>query len=63
MTDEISPSIIASPYAEDLAVVLQRSEAGVGVALPFEERNTMHGVLHGGALASLVPISSFAAIH
>lgn len=63
MTNEISPSIIASPYTDDLAIALQPCEGGVGLALPFEERNTMHGVLHGGALASLVPISAFAAIH
>jgi uncharacterized protein (TIGR00369 family) len=63
MTNEISPMMIVSPYAEDLAISVQRSDADVVVALPFEERNTMHGVLHGGALASLVPISAFGAIH
>jgi uncharacterized protein (TIGR00369 family) len=69
MTNEISPSLLVSPYADDLSVTLHRSDAeaasdaDVAIALPFEERNTMHGVLHGGALASLVPISAFAAIH
>jgi uncharacterized protein (TIGR00369 family) len=62
MTNEISPSMNASPYAEDLGITLLPGEAGVGVALPFEERNTMLGVFHGGALASLVPISAFAEI-
>jgi uncharacterized protein (TIGR00369 family) len=62
MTNQISPSTIAAPFADDLAVALQPSAAPVAVALPFEERNTMFGLIHGGALASLVPISTFAAI-
>ncbi|WP_437680960.1 hotdog fold thioesterase [Sorangium sp. So ce131] len=62
MTNEISPSAIDAPYAQDLAVTLQPGEAAVTVALPFEERNTMYGHIHGGALASLVPIATSSAM-
>ncbi|HTN82320.1 MAG TPA: PaaI family thioesterase [Sorangium sp.] len=62
MTIEISQSAIDAPYAHDLAVTLQPSEAAVTLALPFEDRNTMYGLIHGGALASLVPISTFSSM-
>ncbi|WP_437289377.1 PaaI family thioesterase [Sorangium sp. So ce406] len=63
MTNEISPAPIDAPYAQDLAVSLQPGEAAVVLALPFEERNTMFGHIHGGALASLVPISTSSSMH
>jgi uncharacterized protein (TIGR00369 family) len=62
MTSDISQLTIDGPFAHDLSVALSPTEAEVAVALPFEDRNTMFGVIHGGALASLVPISTFAAV-
>lgn len=62
MANEISPSAIEAPYVQDLAVTLRPGEAAVALAMPFEERNTMYGHIHGGALASLVPISTFSAM-
>ncbi|AUX41699.1 hypothetical protein SOCE26_031210 [Sorangium cellulosum] len=62
MTNDISPSATDASYAHDLAVTLHLGEAAVTLALPFEERNTMYGLIHGGALASLVPISTFSSM-
>jgi acyl-coenzyme A thioesterase PaaI-like protein len=48
-----------SPYANDLGVKWEPGEGDVSrVSLPFEEKNTMGGGLHGGAIASLVPLST-----
>lgn len=50
-----------APFARDLGVTRQdATEEPMALALPFEERNTMYGHLHGGALAALIPISTFA---
>ena len=62
MTSDISRPTIDAPFAHDLAVARHPTEAGVAIALPFEDRNTMFGVIHGGALAALVPISTFSAV-
>lgn len=58
-----------APFARDLGVTL-RDDAGehggagapIAIELPFEARNTMYGHLHGGALAALIPLSTFAAM-
>jgi uncharacterized protein (TIGR00369 family) len=62
MTNATFSPTITAPFARDLAVAVVPSADGPALALPFEDRNTMFGVLHGGALASLVPIAASAAV-
>lgn len=58
MTNALPPPLDA-PFARDLAV----APDGAAIALPFEANNTMFGVIHGGALASMVPLSTFTLAH
>lgn len=62
MQERSPPWAAEEPYARDLGVEVHAGEADVRLVLPFAERATMFGVIHGGALASLVPISALASM-
>ena len=63
MTESIANWIRQNPYAADLGVKLEAAEAASArFSLRHEERNTMAGNLHGGAIASLVSIATRAVV-
>jgi uncharacterized protein (TIGR00369 family) len=62
MQERSLPWAAEEPYARDLGVEVHADEADVRLELPFAEPVTMFGVIHGGALASLVPISALASM-
>ena len=64
MTESIANWIRQNPYAVDLGVKLEAADgASARFSLRHEERNTMAGNLHGGAIASLVSIATRAVVH
>ncbi|XXX75597.1 hotdog fold thioesterase [Sorangium sp. So ce134] len=61
MTEDVRAWFKDGSYPADLGVKIEAADdTRSRLALPFEERNTMFGLVHGGALASLVPISAHA---
>ncbi|WP_437966630.1 hotdog fold thioesterase [Sorangium sp. So ce260] len=61
MTENVSTWFKDGSYPSDLGVKLEAaSDAQSRLSLPYEERNTMFGLIHGGAIASLVSIATHA---
>ncbi|WP_437277547.1 hotdog fold thioesterase [Sorangium sp. So ce375] len=61
MTENIRTRFKDGSYPSDLGVEIEATDdAQSRLALPYEERNTMFGLVHGGAIASLVSISAHA---
>ncbi|WP_437811207.1 hotdog fold thioesterase [Sorangium sp. So ce1078] len=61
MTENVSSQFKDGSYPADLGVKIETAgDAQSRLALPYEERNTMFGLVHGGAIASLVSISAHA---
>ncbi|WP_157907244.1 PaaI family thioesterase [Sorangium cellulosum] len=61
MTENVKTWFEDGSYPADLGVkIVAADDAQSRLFLPYEERNTMFGLVHGGALASLVPISAHA---
>ncbi|WP_437952109.1 PaaI family thioesterase [Sorangium sp. So ce296] len=61
MTEIIRTQFEDGSYPADLGVKVEAADdAQSRLVLPFDERNTMFGLVHGGALASLVPIAAHA---
>ncbi|AGP41086.1 PaaI family thioesterase [Sorangium cellulosum] len=61
MTENTETRFEDGSYPADLGVKIEAADdAQSRLVLPFDERNTMFGLVHGGALASLVPIAAHA---
>ncbi|WP_437315886.1 PaaI family thioesterase [Sorangium sp. So ce385] len=61
MTENTGTRFEDGSYPADLGVKIEAADdAQSRLVLPFDERNTMFGLVHGGALASLVPIAAHA---
>jgi uncharacterized protein (TIGR00369 family) len=63
MSDNLTQWMDQNPYIRDLGVKIQAADdTVVRLFLPYQERNTMAGTLHGGAIASLISISGRALV-